>query len=301
MVKFLGKARQRRSKAGQADYVQRQPLAAEHALQGPSAFAAAACGAPCVVVEDNDAAQRPDSDAEAAGWDGSWEDVGSDEDGEEALAATAGPLSHADEALTVDVSRAGKGAAGGAAPKRLTFTKVDRETARLVHRSHLLCLLGRGLLYDAAADDATLQAVLLSLTPPDLASLLATPGGCAPSSLTAALGWFRGCFTLAAASALQPPAGDEDEIAAAVARARGVEAVATQLLAAVERRCGSAEELVALFAALLRAHGARARSVRFLDPSSLKPGGAWGCRAASGLSCPEWLQLLLSRPARAWY
>lgn len=42
--------------------------------------------------------------------------------------------------------------------KRKGNTKEQKELARLLHRTHLLCLLARGLLYDQAASDPMLQA-----------------------------------------------------------------------------------------------------------------------------------------------
>lgn len=47
--------------------------------------------------------------------------------------------------------------AGPSKPRRKGITKEDREMARLLHRTHLLCLLSRGLLYDEAANDPLLQ------------------------------------------------------------------------------------------------------------------------------------------------
>ena len=47
--------------------------------------------------------------------------------------------------------------AGPSRPRRKGITKEDREMARLLHRTHLLCLLSRGLLYDEAANDPLLQ------------------------------------------------------------------------------------------------------------------------------------------------
>lgn len=41
--------------------------------------------------------------------------------------------------------------------KRKGIRKEQKELAKLLHRSHLLCLLGRGLLYDQAASDLMLQ------------------------------------------------------------------------------------------------------------------------------------------------
>ncbi|GKA90791.1 protease Do-like protein 9 [Tanacetum coccineum] len=43
--------------------------------------------------------------------------------------------------------------------------------AELIHRTHLLCLLGRGRLIDSACDDPHIQAALLSLVPAKLLKL----------------------------------------------------------------------------------------------------------------------------------
>ena len=42
---------------------------------------------------------------------------------------------------------------------RPPVTREDRERALLLHRAHLLCLLGRGLLLDAAVSDCILQVL----------------------------------------------------------------------------------------------------------------------------------------------
>ena len=162
--------------------------------------------------------------------------------------------------------------------QRQTYTKEDREIARLVHRSHLLCLLGRGLLFDAAADDPDLQATLLSLIPASLLTKfnhVSSPNDdIQREALEEIVGWFRGHFKLQKTSSLQPPAENEDEIAAAIAAAAGVKGTSLLLMAVVENRCGTAEELVAVFSAMMRVMGCFARAVRLLEPSSLKPGEA---------------------------
>jgi hypothetical protein len=275
----LGKARRRRSKAGIA------ALQAE--LASPAAASAPqACGAPAAAADEALVTDDAQSSG-AAAWDGDWEDVGSEGSGPPSAAGAGGGGAGVSISLPAD---GGQPATTPKAPRRTAFTKEDREAARLVHRAHLLCLLARGLLYDAAADDPTLLAVLLSLTPPDVADLLSGAAGCAPAGLSAAMAWFRREFRLAPGGALQPPTRGEDELAAAVARARGAEGVAQQLREAVERRCGDAETLAALFAAALRAHGVRARTVRLLEPSSLKPGGEGG--GVSSVMCltePRWI------------
>lgn len=48
-----------------------------------------------------------------------------------------------------------------ASAKRQGVTKKERQSAQRLHRSHLLCLLGRALLFDKAATDAELQVRLM--------------------------------------------------------------------------------------------------------------------------------------------
>lgn len=47
--------------------------------------------------------------------------------------------------------------AGPLRARRKGITKEEREMARLLHRTHMLCLLSRGLLFDQAANDPLLQ------------------------------------------------------------------------------------------------------------------------------------------------
>lgn len=165
----------------------------------------------------------------------------------------------------------------GSGQKRRSFTKADREAARLVHRSHLLCLLGRGLLYDQAADDALLQAAAVSLVPPDLATQLAAEFEAtslvdnALNTLNSVLEWYRAEFKLAK---VLKPTGSSNDIEAALAAAKGVVAVTERLLEVVHQRQGSSEELAAVFAAVLRAQGCITRTIRLFEPSALSPAQA---------------------------
>ena len=59
--------------------------------------------------------------------------------------------------LLINLTPAFSFLAGPSRPRRKGITKEDREMARLLHRTHLLCLLSRGLLYDEAANDPLLQ------------------------------------------------------------------------------------------------------------------------------------------------
>ena len=188
--------------------------------------------------------------------------------------------------------RGGSAAAGGV--KRRGVNKADREQAQMVHRSHLLCLLGRGLMHDAAASDPLLQAQLLSLLPDAAAAWLhhnsgdGTGGGgsgCSMAGLRAQLKWFRSVFKLQPGSLQQQQQQQKqqedkasanrtsDPVLAALLSTRGLQGLVGELQEAVQQRSGTCEQLVTLFAALLRAQGATVRSVRALDPSSLKPTG----------------------------
>ena len=164
---------------------------------------------------------------------------------------------------------AGKQQQPGPKPQRRGFTKADREAAALVHQAHLLCLLARGLLYDGAACDPGLQATLLSLLPPGPeqpapAQAAAAGGGgpstariggeggsagpsagqcCRLSSLVPLLEWFQATFRLLPSAQAQQLGGrpqrqpqqagggeeEGDEIAAAVAAAKGVPGVVEEL------------------------------------------------------------------------
>jgi len=288
------------------------PLPAANGILPPprrnNAAAAPVCGAPAVAAEekqeipDKDDNKDPSNNNEAidltqqqqeaikldqgSGSEDDWEDVEEESKDQNELSPSKKKQSR--QGITIHLG--GKGGGAGVINeddeegptgnrRRQAFTKEDRETARLVHRSHLLCLLGRGLLYDAAADDPLLQATAFSLLPSSLVELI-TKGVSSvdeqaqQEALEGATKWFRMNFTLLKTSSLQPPAENEDEIGAAIAQAKGLEGLSSQLLLVVEKRCGTAEELSTIFAALFRCVGCLIRTVRLLEPSSLKPGDA---------------------------
>jgi len=59
--------------------------------------------------------------------------------------------------------------------QRRMASKEEKQLANLVHRAHLLSLLGRGRMCSAACDDKALQASLLSMLPPSLKPILVRP------------------------------------------------------------------------------------------------------------------------------
>lgn len=163
--------------------------------------------------------------------------------------------------------------------KRAAITKADRQYAMLLHQANLLFLLGRGLLFDRAADDPLLQATMLSLAgdaplPVDPCGSPGTP----IEALQPLAAWFRGEFRAT------PPATEEaelpDDLSMELPRrgrsgnAAGLPPLLARLQEAVEKREGTAEELAALFVALLRAAGCLTRLVRALQPLPVRPGAA---------------------------
>ena len=50
-------------------------------------------------------------------------------------------------------------------------TARDKEFPELVHKVHLLCLIGRGMLINSASYDPLIQASLYSIVPPHLLDL----------------------------------------------------------------------------------------------------------------------------------
>ena len=146
-------------------------------LRGP---AAAACGAPARRALDEEPAPAPEEEAPPA-----WEDA-------------CAPAGAGEVQVQVDLGGAGgAGAAAGAAARgRIPF--AEQRQARLVHRVHVLCLLGRGLWAERWARDCLHQSFCLSLlprslhpppgAPPGLGHLvpavrwLASPGGAAAAA-----------------------------------------------------------------------------------------------------------------------
>ncbi|KAL2499003.1 DNA repair protein Rad4 family [Abeliophyllum distichum] len=130
-------------------------------------------------------------------------------------------------------------------------TAQEKEVAELVHKAHLLCLLGRGRLIDSACNDTLIQASLLSLLPTDLLKIADLPKLTA-THLTPVVRWFHNNFHV------RSPSGTE----------RSCHLV---LASTLENREGSPEEVAALSVALFRALNLTTRFVSILDVTSLKP------------------------------
>ena len=183
------------------------------------------------------------------------------------------PVDTAHTNVTISLDAAGS---SRKAP-RISYSKKDRERCQIIHRSHLLCLVARALLYDSAADSSLLQAVLLSIVPEDVSQEAHCTGlgDCSKGKIEKVLRWFRSHFKLTAQdqqeTAMAATIKDDDEVSAALLLTNGVEGIISQLVKATEMKCGGAEELVTLLIALLRALGMDARSLRALHPSSLRP------------------------------
>ncbi|KAL3141472.1 hypothetical protein ABBQ32_005034 [Trebouxia sp. C0010 RCD-2024] len=238
------------------------------ALPKPRVVADAICGAPAqalAAAEEQKLAEQEDADGKhqdsASDWE--WEDAA---DGEEDWETAEAPVSMSGVTGSFDVEASTE--AGPSRPRRKGITKEDREMARLLHRTHLLCLLSRGLLYDQAASDALLQATMLSLVDPSTRPAMDTPSRLTPASLQPLLAWFHRTFHQLPGPAQASPS-DDDALAGV---ANGVETVAEQLQAAAVARAGTVEQLQALFVALCRGLGLLVRSVRVLDPMPLHPG-----------------------------
>ncbi|XP_076925936.1 DNA repair protein RAD4-like [Bidens hawaiensis] len=126
----------------------------------------------------------------------------------------------------------------------------EKEVAELVHRAHLLCLIGRGRLIDSACDDPLIQAALLSLLPAKLLKLLEATN-LTVDVLTPLVNWFHSNFHASISSS---------EIPFQLALAK-----------ALETHVGTPEEVAALSVALFRALNFPTRFVSILDAASLKP------------------------------
>ncbi|KAL6565378.1 hypothetical protein OROGR_002329 [Orobanche gracilis] len=72
-------------------------------------------------------------------------------------------------------------------------TAEEKEVAELVHKAHLLCLLGRGRLIDSACNDPLIQASLLSLVPTHLLKVAEFPNLTA-DHLSSLVNWFHKNF-----------------------------------------------------------------------------------------------------------
>ncbi|KAJ4826704.1 hypothetical protein Tsubulata_023393 [Turnera subulata] len=130
-------------------------------------------------------------------------------------------------------------------------TAEEKEIAQLVHKVHLLCLLGRGRIIDRACDDPLIQAALLSILPAHL-SKISDVSTLHADALSPLVHWFHNYFHV---------------------RSSGTEKRSFQsaLASALETREGTIEELAALSVALFRALNLTTRFVSILDVLSLKP------------------------------
>ncbi|XP_024980877.1 DNA repair protein RAD4 isoform X2 [Cynara cardunculus var. scolymus] len=126
----------------------------------------------------------------------------------------------------------------------------EKQVAELVHRTHLLCLLGRGRLIDSACDDPLIQASLLSLLPAELLNLLKV-ADLTVDALGSLVNWFHINFHVRSSSS-------DRSFHSALARA-------------LETHEGTPEEVAALSVALFRALNLLTRFVSILDAASLKP------------------------------
>ncbi|KAF5960405.1 hypothetical protein HYC85_001614 [Camellia sinensis] len=138
--------------------------------------------------------------------------------------------------------------------KRKTIRRAsaeDKELAELVHKVHLLCLLGRGRLIDNACNDPLIQASLLSLLPKHLLRISEVTK-LTVNALAPLVSWFHNNFHI------RSPSSTERSFHSA-------------LSFALETREGTAEEVAALSVALFRALNLTTRFVSILDVASLKP------------------------------
>ncbi|XP_073122136.1 DNA repair protein RAD4 isoform X2 [Henckelia pumila] len=130
-------------------------------------------------------------------------------------------------------------------------TSEEKEVAEIVHKCHLLCLLGRGRLIDGACNDPLIQASLLSLLPTHLLKIAEFPKLTA-SHLSPLVSWFHNNFSVCSPTLAEKTCHCE-------------------LASTLETREGTPEAVVALCVALFRALNLTTRFVSILDVISLKP------------------------------
>ncbi|KAA6419983.1 MAG: DNA repair complementing XP-C cells-like [Trebouxia sp. A1-2] len=196
-----------------------------------------------------------------------WEDAAEEEEDWETAEADGAVMSTAVSGIAGSFDVETTEEAGPSRPRRKGITKEDRETARLLHRTHLLCLLSQGLLYDEGANDPLLQATMLSLVPPEIMLPSDICKEVSPPALQPMLSWFQHTFQQLPPALPQSP--DEDDFAG---KADGLDSVTAQLQAVAVAKQGTAKQLQALFVSLCRAQALLVRSVRVLDPMPLTPG-----------------------------
>lgn len=271
-----------------------------------SAIAPSVCGAPALLDQDDQTTipegeqeeKHPHHDEDdGMGWE-------SEDEDDNHLPPPPLPLPHLDRStvITVDATTVddeeGKPSSASKRKPRITYTKEDKELTKQIHRSHVLCLLGRAMLYDTAADDPTLQALMVSLVPLKILQTLPVVNSSDNDNgkdkkrrrehwtveyAERIVKWFSSEFKLSPHTSQQQLAidtivarnKDNDEIAAALELGeKGVDSIIAQLTTAAEEKRGGGEELVALFVAMMRGLGGLVRSTRVVEPSSLRPGDA---------------------------
>lgn len=210
--------------------------------------------------------------------DGEWEEI-------EAMAVAADdgtvPQEGSGDGFSVEIE--GEAARGGSRRRQRGISKADRAAALLLHRSHLLCLVARGIACSAATADLELQAQLLSCLPNDViqANMFDERSGPADGSVTAsgadavscteriatldgvrsALSWFTTTFRL------MPGGGTGNGTPLGA-----MHGVRRNVVAALHARGGSAESVTLLWIATLRALGYSTRLVQALEPMPARPG-----------------------------
>ncbi|XP_042029176.1 DNA repair protein RAD4-like isoform X1 [Salvia splendens] len=142
----------------------------------------------------------------------------------------------------------------GSAKRKLIrrATAEEKELAELVHKAHLLCLLGRGRLIDSACNDPLIQASLLSLVPKHLLKIADAPYLTA-KCLSPLVDWVHNNFRVRSATL--------DEKSCDLA-----------MTSTLESQEGTPEVVTALSVALFMALNLTTRFVSILDVVSLKHG-----------------------------
>ena len=207
------------------------------------------CGAPAVV--DRDAVESNEVHKDDV--EDEWEDVGHAEDDEY-------PTTSAQQgAVVVQLEH---DATTKPTTKRQAFTKEDKYICEMMHRSHILCLIARGLLYDEVADDPWVQAAVMSRIPEELLSECNSSRILTVPLLENLNNQIHKDLTITSS----------DESLASLHLNYGKEDVVTKLLDRAGSLTCTVEESCTLFAALLRNFGYLVRTVHSLEPSALKPG-----------------------------
>lgn len=159
--------------------------------------------------------------------------------------------------LTIEVEDDDTSKQGKKRPIRRA-TARDKEFAELVHKVHLLCLIGRGMLVNSACYDPLIQASLYSIVPPHLSNL-ANEQKLTANMLTQLVKWFQNTFHVRSSEESSSTQPEERKT------------FVTKLLCSIESRTGTSEEVAALSVALLRVLGLTTRYVSILDVAPLKP------------------------------